>query len=73
LGGQAGGGEGRSGYSTKNKNPTRQCGEQQTKKTKPPLHSQQVKDNIKNKAVDLNKDNSMFYTIYLIKVSLEIC
>ena len=28
LGGQAGGGEeGRSGYSTKNKNPTRQCGE----------------------------------------------
>ena len=43
------------------------------KKTKPPLNSQQVKDNIKNKAVDLNKDNSMFYTIYLIKVSLEIC
>ena len=30
LGGQAGGGggEGRSGYGTKNKNPTRQCGEQ---------------------------------------------
>ena len=28
LGGQEeGGGEGRSGYSTKNKNPTRQCGE----------------------------------------------
>ena len=30
LGGQAGGGEGRSGCSTKNKNPTRQCGEKST-------------------------------------------